>query len=86
MTESRQVSQSSISSGQHRAPWRQINGRTTWTSRKRDLTPYLPTAIAEQPPVELLTEFWPLQRQLLKLLRLRPEDYGRRGLAGSSVD
>jgi transposase len=41
--------------------------------------------IAEQPPVELLTEFSPLQRQLLKLLRLRPEDYGRRGPAGPSV-
>ncbi|MFM7161924.1 MAG: IS1634 family transposase, partial [Planctomycetaceae bacterium] len=40
----------------------------------------------EQPPAELLTEFSPLQRQLLKLLRLRPEDYGHRGPTRPTVD
>ena len=34
-----QVSESSMSSGQHRTPLSQIKGQTAWTSRNRDLTP-----------------------------------------------
>ena len=42
-------------------------------------------SLAGQPPTELLTEFSPLQRKLLKLLRLRPDDYGRRQSAGEPI-
>lgn len=35
-------------------------------------------SIEGQPPTELVTEFSPLQRKLLKLLRLPHQDYGRR--------
>ena len=36
-----QVSQPSMSTVQHQVPGSQIDGQTTWTSRKRVLTPYL---------------------------------------------
>ena len=39
-------------------------------------------SLAGQPPTELLTEFSPLQR---KLLRLRPEDYRHRQCAGQPI-
>jgi hypothetical protein len=43
-------------------------------------------SLAGQPPVELVTEFSPLQRKLLKLLRLRPQEYGRRASRADQRD
>jgi transposase len=43
-------------------------------------------SLAGQPPVEMVTELSPLQRKLLTLLRLRPQEYGRRASRADQRD